>query len=147
MSNVTIEQVMEDVVAKVNEILDGTSVIVYNSSDFEKMIRGDSRLVDDDGFVAVMYAGMAANKSASGGISTLGRFVILVSFSEDKLRIKGLEDPLNMIGFMRKVRGALAGKMAPNNQKYTFVSELPVDFESKGDGYSQQWTVPLTVNS
>ncbi|QWS69916.1 tail-completion protein [Vibrio phage vB_VpS_PG28] len=143
----TIEAVIERIKQHVDEILEGTSVVVYNSKDFEKMPQGDSRLVDDAGFVSIMYAGMASNKSASGGRSTLGRFVILVSFSEDKMRLQGMADPIDMIQFMRKVRTALAGKRAPNNQNFTFVSELPVDFESRGDGYSQQWTVPLTVES
>ncbi|QHJ74653.1 hypothetical protein VH22019_00089 [Vibrio phage VH2_2019] len=143
----TIESVIETIQDHVNTILEGTSVVVYNTKDFESHLQGDSRLVDDAGFVAIMYAGMSSNNSATGGRSTLGRFVILVSFSEDKMRQHGLADPMDMVQFMRKVRTALAGKRAPNNQNFKFVSELPVDFESRGDGYSQQWTVPLTVES
>lgn len=144
---VSITDVVNDMKSNVDEILDDESVIVYSSTDFDLMAQADSRLRSDDGFVAIMYAGMASNNAAQGGVSTLGRFVILVSFKEDRARIKGLEDPVNTLSFMTKVRQALAKKRAPNNQMYKFVSEAPITFESKGDGYSQQWTVPLTVDA
>lgn len=144
---ITINAVLEDMSAKIQAELGSSPLRVYNLSDFTDSPESDSRLMDTDGFVGVVYSGMASNSSVGSGVSTLGRFSLLVAFRNDRGRVSELDDPVDMLTFLSKVRKALAKTHAPNGQKYKFVSEVPADFDVKGDGFAQQWTVPLTIDA
>ncbi|AUR95993.1 tail-completion protein [Vibrio phage 1.215.B._10N.222.54.F7] len=142
---------LDDLKAKIDKLVNDESVIVYSQNDLEGMPELDPRLQDpDQGFVSIMYAGMRGRtgaKNVSNGVDTTARFVIAVSFKNDKLRIAGIESPVTMIRFMTELRRALTKQLAPNNKTYTFISETPWDIPGKGDGYAQEWNLSLTAFS
>ena len=142
---------IEDIKKRINDLLDTDAIIVYSQSELEKIPQGDERLRDPNkGFVSVMYAGMAAQegaKVANQGMSTTGRFGVVVSFTGEDKRLKGLADPVDMIKFMTHIRTALIGQCAPHNQKYSFVRESPITIPNRGDGYAQEWKLPLSAKS
>ncbi|ANO57648.1 hypothetical protein [Vibrio phage vB_VhaS-a] len=142
---------IEDIKKRINDLLDTDAIIVYSQTELERIPQGDERLRDPNkGFVSVMYAGMAAQegaKVANQGMSTIGRFGVVVSFTGEDKRLKGLADPVDMIKFMTHVRTALIGQSAPHNQKYSFVRESPITIPNRGDGYAQEWKLPLSAKS
>ncbi|AEH21870.1 VHS1057 protein [Vibrio phage 1] len=142
---------LDDIKKHVDALVNDASVIIYSQNDLENMPEIDPRLQDPDhGFISIMYAGMRGrngSNNVSNGVDTSARFVIAVSFKNDKLRIHGMEKPVTMVRFMTEVRRALAKQKAPNGKTYTFVSETPWEVPGKGDGYAQEWNLSLTVFS
>ncbi|AET42251.1 hypothetical protein VPEG_00101 [Vibrio phage SIO-2] len=146
-----ITNAIEDIKRRISEMLDTDAVIVYSQSEIEKLPEADSRLINPDhGFVSVLYAGMAAQDGAkvvNHGMNTVGRFGVVVHFKGDGVRMQGLSSPVDMIQFMTQVRKALIGQPAPHNQKYSFVRESPISIPNRGDGYAQEWKLPLSAKS
>lgn len=142
---------LDDIKSKIDGLVNDESVIVYSQNDLENMPQLDPRLQDPtQGFVSIMYAGMTGRNGSgnvTNGVDTSARFVIAVSFKNDKLRIAGLENPVTMIRFMTELRRALVKQKAPNNKTYTFIRETPWDIPGKGDGYAQEWNLSLTAFS
>lgn len=134
---------------RINTLVDDSAVIVYSQNDLEDMAEADPRLQKpDQGFVSIMYAGMRPQgDNVQGKLGTTARFVIIASFKNDKLRVKGIEKPITMLRFMTELRRLLAGQKAPNNKTYTFASEAAFEIPGKGDGYMQEWNLSLTAFS
>jgi len=140
---------LNDIKAKIDALVDDPAVIIYNQEELEQLPSADPRLVDPNkGFLSIMYAGMRpASNNVQGNVSTVGRFVIVASFKNDRLRVKGLENAVTMIRFMSLLRRALAQECAPNNKRYTFKGEGAFEVPGKGDGYMQEWNLSLTTLS
>ena len=142
-----IKRVIDDIKAAISEQVADDVISVYDMSEFITSDESDPLLRSSEGFIGVAYAGMVSNNSAQGGVGTVGRFSIMIAFNSDGVRVNGLEESVDMVTFLSLVRKSLSKRRAPNTQMYRFVSEVPADFAVKGDGYAQQWTVPLTVDA
>ncbi|UYD21503.1 hypothetical protein [Vibrio phage 29Fa.3] len=142
---------INDIKARIDEIIGGEVSIVYSEEDLAAMPEGDMRLTDpNQGFVSVHYIGMAAQdgaKTATNGRSTVGRFGVMVSFSTEGLRVRNMESAITMLPFMSEIRRALIGQSAPHGQKYAFVRETQMPIPHRGDGYAQEWKLPLSAES
>ena len=140
---------LEDIKTRVNALVDDKAVIVYSQTDLEEMPESDPRLQSpDQGFVSIMYAGMVPQSgNVQGNVGTTARFVIIASFKNDKLRVKGIEKPITMLRFMTELRRVLVTQRAPNNKVYHFKGENAFEIPGKGDGYAQEWNLSLTAFS